>query len=650
MEIKVGLSSDKMGAFISCELKQDIDEASFSNYVNAALKAKGVKGILKGIMPKAYQVLKTKGKLENALVSKGKEAKKTIQPQINSTYSIMDNPEDIKFIKALKASGELSASGMSSKYPDAEWPLPGVELGAIKQGEAGENGVDVLGNPLPCEVLLPPDKILGKNLALEGESILAGSEGVFIKDGNVYSIIKFDDKPGIKIEFSEKNLEALLTLSPAQDGNTQVNLDDVILEIRNLKIINGIKKDAIQEALAQFKESKKSITGHVIARGVPPRNGLDGKTTILINVEEGLKPGVDDKGQADFKKVDFFIQVKANQKIAQLIPPTRGRPGQDVFGSNIPSSDGHPARLPNGLNTATTPDGFLISQIDGVLVKTDGLFKVDPLLRIPGDVDYNTGSVEFDGSVNVGGDVKSGFNIISQGNVEVHGCVEDSNFKAKGNVLIHQGFTGQGQGFIECGGSFNAGFIHNQKVKASGDVTIFKELFDGDVYSHNIMRVNGNPVSIVGGHAAALVAIEANTIGNEHNMATKVEVGKDYRQQGKADALNAKTEYYRKKLEFLVREKTAMEKDKKFLGKLPPEQETLLARTLGMIQKLNNSTKQMEIDVKGLLENIYYKGQCRISAKKVYPGTMIIIRDTVLKVTQEMEGKTFFLKGKQIAF
>ena len=56
-----------------------------------------------------------------------------------------------------------------------------------------------------------------------------------------------------------------------------------------------------------------------------------------------------------------------------------------------------------------------------------------------------------------------GFNIKAQGNIEIHGVVEDSLIETEGAIFVKKGFVGNGRGVIRSRlNSITAGFVQNQ--------------------------------------------------------------------------------------------------------------------------------------------------------------------------------------------
>ena len=102
--------------------------------------------------------------------------------------------------------------------------------------------------------------------------------------------------------------------------------------------------------------------------------------------------------------------------LAQLIPEDPGEPGMNVFGVQIKPRAVKRAVLKFGHNIALSEDRMSItSQVDGhVMLVGDKVF-VSNIYEVE-NVDNSTGNIDFEGSVQVNGNVCSGFAVSARGN------------------------------------------------------------------------------------------------------------------------------------------------------------------------------------------------------------------------------------------
>ena len=200
--------------------------------------------------------------------------------------------------------------------------------------------------------------------------------------------------------------------------------------------------------------SKLKMTGDDLLVGVDVDENIDGNnesvTGILstdyfdlplvlrIGISDEVKLGLRNKlvlsldavspnDNANYKDLNQFIPLVKDQKIVSINKPIVKDSGIDIFGNKI---DFLPinAFFQVGNNIAISEDKLsLIANINGCLFIKSGVLHVDDVYQIRGDVDFHTGNIDFNGDVIIGGDVKSGFKIISKGNIYVNGTVESSD-------------------------------------------------------------------------------------------------------------------------------------------------------------------------------------------------------------------------------
>lgn len=142
------------------------------------------------------------------------------------------------------------------------------------------------------------------------------------------------------------------------------------------------------------------------------------------------------------------------------------------------------------------------------------------------NVDLSTGNIEFEGSVQVRGNVSSNFEIRAGGNVIISGVVEGACIEAGGNIIIARGMNGMAKGNLRAGGDIVAKFLENATVSAGGYVNT-ESILHSNVTAATEIQVTGKRGFITGGHVRAGQRIEVKTLGATLGAPTVVEVGVD---------------------------------------------------------------------------------------------------------------------------
>src|SRR5690625_3954407 len=132
-------------------------------------------------------------------------------------------------------------------------------------------------------------------------------------------------------------------------------LKDIVLDDETLKEIK-LSKETIVEFLQKNRinfgiryASIDNIVNHftninspiVIAEGIDKKDGINGKITYHFDTTTD----VDRTENWDFRDVMRIPTVKKGEKLATIIPPTKGKEGTTVYGTKIRPRPGKPALL-----------------------------------------------------------------------------------------------------------------------------------------------------------------------------------------------------------------------------------------------------------------------------------------------------------------
>ncbi len=451
----------------------------------------------------------------------------------------------------------------------------------------------------------------------------------------------FDARPVIKVS-EDKTMALLSVIPPAENGNA-LNRETVDKILADKNICFGVITSEIDRVINNA-ENKNYLENIVIAKGVEAINGSKGSVEFLIDISGTPKPTILEDGTADYKNVKLIQSVKKGQELATLIAPTKGKDGIDVFNNKIPHTDGEPSELPAGINTTIKKDNekeVLVSTVKGNARLNGEVIDVEEGLAISGDVDFSTGNIEYTKSVIVKGDVKSGFKVKVGSDLDIGGTVEDAQIECGGNILIKQGFTGEGKGIINVKKNISITFMWNQEVKAGEDILIARESIGSKLWSRNKIEVQGKPFSIMGGKTTARNEISAYAIGSNNGVRTIVEVGADFVLLDERNKINheiKELDTTKTKVEQVLQKSRTMNARKKFKQENDPISKKIMQ--LEEVQK--KATEQIEILKKNkdvLTKKIKdVKGATIKVQSIILPGTVIKIGDKLMVVHDEIIG------------
>jgi len=370
----------------------------------------------------------------------------------------------------------------------------------------------------------------GAVLSADGKEVQATVNGYVYLLGDQIGVIEIDFDGRVEIIPSTDRMVATMEIHPPGEGGNMPDEQKIKTMLMSQKISFGIRSELLNTLVFGFVNGEFPQEPVVIAEGIAAQNGENGKFELLFNTETSLKPRENPDGSVDYKNVDIINSVSKGDKLARLIPPTKGVPGRNIIGETVKAADGAAAKLPVGANTEIDPKdpAILIASIDGMVKFNGTVVEVTEGYVVKGDVDFNTGHIKYERSVVVTGDVKGGFNVDCGGDLQIGGVIEDSIINVGGNILCKYGLVGQGKGMVEAAGDVNLGFMKNQTLKCKKNVNVAKEVLNSNIYARKSIHIHGKPLSVAGGYLVARDSITLHTVGNHSGIRTILEVGVDY--------------------------------------------------------------------------------------------------------------------------
>lgn len=328
----------------------------------------------------------------------------------------------------------------------------------------------------------------------------------------------------LSITFSEDKEIAYLQFSK-KDENFSCSVEDLkgFLHSHNIKF--GIQNDIVKR-LSEHPE-EYFFNRVPIAIGEPAEKGEDGRVMLTVDLEVDRKPLEKADGKVDYKDLIRLHNVRKGQLIAKIIPPRPGKAGKTVTGEELTFKAGKEAYFKIGKNVLIDKDEIaMYAAIDGLVTLTDkGKINVFPVYEVNGDVDYNTGNIDFVGTVVIRGNVLSGFSVKSVGDIRVIGGVEGAELISGGSIEITGGIIGYNKGHVSAGKNVKVSFIQDGNVTAGEDVIVSQSIMHSNIRAGRDVICSGAKGLIVGGIVQAGEKVVARTIGNSMSTATAIEVG-----------------------------------------------------------------------------------------------------------------------------
>lgn len=441
----------------------------------------------------------------------------------------------------------------------------------------------------------------------------------------------FNIDESVEIFVSPDNMYAVAKFYPPSNKGNRMNQAEIKTDLNMKKITYGIDEAAIEKFISEPEYMKKIV----IAKGLQPVQGHDAVIDYKFNTDRKAKPQLNEDGTVDFHRLNNISNVQVGDILAVLTPEDMGTPGKDVFGAVVMPRKVNRLALRYGNGIQISEDGCtLTSLVDGHVTLDGDRVSVSNVYDVPADVDNSTGDIEFNGGIEVKGNVRTGFKLRARGNIEIHGVVEGAIIIADGDVILHRGVQGMGRCQIIAGGNLVSKFIESANVAVNGyietDTILHSQVAaKGDIY---VRGKNGN---IIGGNVRSTTLIEATCIGSPMGTTTNVEVGNDPAIMDKMN--NCKKEIMEKtKEKDTLTQSIAMFKKKLELGKLDktklPQMQTTAKNILALEEAIAKLTEEYEKYSKKLSSNKNAKINI---VKTIYQGCKVTVSGDYILIHEE---------------
>lgn len=410
-------------------------------------------------------------------------------------------------------------------------------------------------------------------------------------------------------------------------------------------ITTGIDKNAIA-MLSQYVEYGKDV---VVARGKPPVNGKDGMYSFNVAMEDIKdKPDVNADGSVDYYNSLKLAMVKKDELIAVYIPPTPGEYGYTVFAEMLPPIKGRELRPLRGKGFTISEDGREYrASTNGRIYRDGERIIIENVYVVKGDLDIEKGNLNFNGDVEVSGDVRSGLTINADGNIYVHGHVGGCRLISGGKITIRKGIQGRNKCTIVAEGDVICSFMERCTINSGGDVYA-DSILDCDIAARNKVYVNSKKGMIVGGNISAMQGILAKHVGNELGVGTMLVAGVTPDHMREVAILTETLEKINANLELL-------DKSLKMYDRIPGSKctkETEAIRTKILRAKVMEAARQKKFKerfeiVNQEIDKAKEEANVRITGV-VYVGTRISMFGSVYTVNEDFKDVKYIYRNYQV--
>lgn len=448
------------------------------------------------------------------------------------------------------------------------------------------------------------------------------------------------------ITIEPKHLYAKLRLYPNSSLGERLTVNDILSLLEQHGICHGI----IQKNIEIMHKARLYCTDVLVAEATKPIHGHDAVITYHFNVDKTNKPEIGEDGSVDFHKLDMIEPVTEGQLLATLEPADFGTPGMDVMGNEIKPRKVAVKVLKHGKHIHLSEDSLeMYSEVSGNVTCVDETVFVSDCYQVPADVGPSTGDIEYEGSVNVKGNVLTGYTVKASGDIYVSGAVEGATLIAGGKIVLNRGIQGKGTGRMEAGGDVISNFIESSNVSAGGKI-ITDAIMHSQVVAKDTIEVNGKRGLIAGGSIRSTKRIETKVAGSSMGTQTELEVGLDPDSVDRYHAIEKEMEELAEEKDKIMQTIEVLKKRFKSVGSLEPEKLKMLKDGKARLDEIDSLMEQLTEEYDAL-EDMLEKssGQGKIIVYDIaYTGVKLTISNITNYLHSEVHHSTFVREGADI--
>lgn len=443
----------------------------------------------------------------------------------------------------------------------------------------------------------------------------------------------------IKITVSNDRLQARAQTSEAWGGK-KLTKEQIKKAIEQAKLS---EKTIDKDALKKLIKTSKAID-IVLASAIPAHNGQDARLEILVQSKIEKVRNVDSIDAIDQHEVFDYSVVEVGEPLVRKIPASTGIEGLNVIGKTIKPKKGRDVKMPNRASGAeASPDdkNLIISAIKGHPVVSNTQAKVDPVLTLRA-VDLNSGNVDYDGTVIVTGNVRSGFDVKASGDIFVKGFVNKGHLESGGSIYISGGIQGDTSNeahssFLKARENIEIKFANQSKIQCGGELHVKEYLLN--CTTHSLKKITIGEKSgrgaIIGGHTKSNWSIRAKVLGSDAYVPTEIILGSNSVAQKELEKFQNKKKQRRleaTKLESVLRRIRETD-DPTSMGDITLDKARKIENTL---KAINDMIEEYDQHIDELQDVVPDSDQLQVHVEStLYPNVTIIINDASLHLEKE---------------
>lgn len=453
-----------------------------------------------------------------------------------------------------------------------------------------------------------------------------------------------DDKSALRVRVDDDRLTAWLIMPESFDRTMlSAGVCDAALLDSGIEL-NATTKSLVGKFIGEAITATPGPVQAVIAKGVPPRHGKDGHVEWLIdqnpNQQPTDEPGSSAEPRDSEEPVSFYDRsvytvVRIGDVLAKVHQPTPGVDGRDVTGKTLAARDGRPVDFKHDESILVAKGDQALAQASGVLDRSGKTICIRDTIEVDKYIDFNTGNIDFDGSVIVHKGVRDCFKVHAEKDIEVRGLIEAAMIRAGRDLRALGGFAGREQGEARVAGNLYAKYLDAVQVHVRGDLCVDREIIN--CKTAVLGRIASPTGSIIGGETYVAGEVEVAELGAEGLPLTVVHVGALPHLDPLIDQLRAIVDELIHRRQQLLDEQELIQKTSG--GRVMASHKERLCELMYEIAEAQSQLDRGEPSLERLREKTESMRRVEMRVhKRLFPNTVLVWDGMRYRVRKEMAG------------
>ncbi|CRF33128.1 polymerase [Brachyspira suanatina] len=461
----------------------------------------------------------------------------------------------------------------------------------------------------------------------------------------VYGYVFYDELKSVSIipviNVADK-WRGVMVLPPQKRQKKQLVLEEIQTIISQIPIKLMVNYDKITELV----EYNLKYDEGVMCVFVEGRKPIDGNVQkVILDYDFTLDSGKESEtGAIDFKERGFIHNIEAGIQIAHFMEEKPSIDGLDIYDVLMEAHHDDDPCYKLGKNVVVDPDGITIrSGIRGILSNHNNTLSVSTVAEID-KVDLSTGNIEVNGSLIIKDNVAPGFSIKTEGDIYVHGNIEDAYIECAGNLIVSGGIIGGPNSTIHVNGKMYSQFIRNANIICKGDV-LSQQLVNAEIAGNDRVIVLEGKGVIIGGNVKALNGVWAKSIGSMSESKTTITVGRDAEADAEFKNIVATVKTNKEEMSKIksLLGTEYFKNPKAFIQRIPPNKREGIKDILRRITNLVRETAQLEAKRDEMSAEFEKLSHSSITSMEgFFPGVTIYISSLRKYISKKISGTEYF--------